>query len=89
MDVDLIMKILARNTIGDSLLVKFGNGYTSPILRADIATADGDRDRSLRKILGNDSIARGYPETLQLAHHISTFTSPGIDLPKKSCIEQV
>ncbi|MFZ0647193.1 MAG: DNA double-strand break repair nuclease NurA [Nitrososphaeraceae archaeon] len=78
MDVDLIIKSLARNTIGDSLLVKFGNSYTSPILRADIATADGDRDRSLRKILGNDSIARGYPETLQLAHHISTFTSTEI-----------
>ncbi|MCC2647791.1 MAG: putative NurA protein [Nitrososphaeraceae archaeon] len=29
-------------------------------------------------ILGNDSIAGGYPETLRLAHHISTFTSTEI-----------
>jgi hypothetical protein len=26
-------------------------------------------------MLWNDSIAKGYPETLQLAHHIATFTS--------------
>jgi hypothetical protein len=25
--------------------------------------------------LGNDSIACGYPETLRLAHHVSTFSS--------------
>ena len=88
MDVDLIIKSLARNTIGDSLLVKFGNSYTSPILRADIATADGDRDRSLRKILGNDSIAHGYPETLQLAHHISTFTSTEISCLKSHVLNK-
>ena len=45
MDIELIIKSLIRNTIGDSLLVKFGNSYTSPILRADIATVGGDRDR--------------------------------------------
>jgi hypothetical protein len=88
MDVDLIIKSLAPNTIGDSLLVKFGNSYTSPILRADIATTDGDRDRSLGKILGNDSIARGYPETLQLAHHISTFTSTEISCLKSHVINK-
>jgi hypothetical protein len=73
-DVNLIIKSLVRSINGDSLLVKFGNGYTSPIWRVDIASADGNKDTSLGKILGNDSIARGYPETLQLAHHISTFT---------------
>ncbi len=77
-DVDLIIKSLVRGTIGDSILVKFGSSYTSPILRADIAVSDGDKERSLGKILGNDSIARGYPETLQLAHHVSTFTSTEI-----------
>jgi hypothetical protein len=82
MDVELIIKSLIRNTIGDSLLVKFGNSYTSPILRADIVTVGGDRDISLGRILGNDSIARGYPETLQLAHHISTFTGTEISCLK-------
>jgi hypothetical protein len=88
MDVDLIIKSLTRNTIGDSLLVKFGSSYTSPILRADISTSDRDRDRSLGKILGNDSIARGYPETLQLAHHISTFTTTEISCLKSHIVNK-
>jgi hypothetical protein len=74
-DVDLIIKSLIRDTLGDSVLVKIGNSHNSPILRADIVTPDGDKVGSFGKILWNDSIARGYPETLQLAHHISTFTS--------------
>jgi hypothetical protein len=88
MDVDLIIKSLTRNTIGDSLLVKFGSSYTSPILRADISTAAGDRGRSLGKILGNDSLARGYPETLQLAHHISTFTTTEISCLKSHILNK-
>jgi NurA domain len=88
MDVDLIIKSLTRNTIGDGLLVKFGSSYTSPILRADISTSDRDRGRSLGKILGNDSIARGYPETLQLAHHISTFTTTEISCLKSHILNK-
>ena len=88
MDVDLIIKSLTRNTIGDSLLVKFGSSYASPILRADISTSDRDRGRSLGKILGNDSIARGYPETLQLAHHISTFTTTEISCLKSHILNK-
>jgi hypothetical protein len=85
-DVNLIIKSLVRNTIGDSLLVKFGYSYTSPILRLDIATAD--KDISLGKILGNDSIARGYPETLQLAHHISTFTCTEVSCLKSHVLNK-
>jgi hypothetical protein len=42
------------------------------VLRADVV---GDKSESLGMLLGNDPIAGGYPETLRLAHHISTFTS--------------
>jgi hypothetical protein len=87
-DVNLIIKSLVQNIIGDSLLVKFGNGYTSPILRVDIASADGNKDTSLRKILGNDSIARGYPETLQLAHYISTFTGTEVSCLKSHILNK-
>ena len=87
-DVNLIIKSLVRNIIGDSLLVKFGNGYTSPILRVDITSADGNKDTSLGKILGNDSIARGYPETLQLAHHISTFTGTEVSCLKSHILNK-
>jgi hypothetical protein len=70
-EVDDIIKSLIRNTIGNNLMVKLQKGNI-PVLRADII---GDRDQSLGLLLGNDIVARGYPETLRLAHHISTFTS--------------
>jgi hypothetical protein len=72
MDVELIIKSLIRNSFGNNLLVKFSEN--SPILRADVVATKYDKDESLGKLLGNDSIAHGYPETLRLAHHISTFT---------------
>jgi hypothetical protein len=70
-EVDDIIKSLIRNTIGSNLMIKLENG-SSPILRADIV---GDVSQSLGMLLGNDVVAGGYPETLRLAHHISTFTS--------------
>jgi hypothetical protein len=71
-EVDDIIKSLIRNTIGSNLMVKLEKGTSCPILRADIV---GDRSQSLGLLLGNDVVAGGYPETLRLAHHISTFTS--------------
>ncbi len=72
-EVDDIIKSLIRNTVGQQLDGQAGKGQTSsPILRADIV---GDRSQSLGMLLGNDVVAGGYPETLRLAHHISTFTS--------------
>jgi hypothetical protein len=71
-EVEDIIKSLIRNTIGSNLMVKLENGSGSPILRADIV---GDVSLSLGMLLGNDIMAGGYPETLRLAHHISTFTS--------------
>jgi hypothetical protein len=70
-EVDDIIKSLIRNTIGSNLMIKLEKG-SSPILRADIV---GDVSQSLGMLLGNDMVAGGYPETLRLAHHISTFTS--------------
>jgi hypothetical protein len=73
MDVNMIIKSLIRNTVGNNLVVKFGN-RNSPILRVDVVSDNSDKDEALGKLLGNDSIACGYPETLRLAHHVSTFT---------------
>ena len=73
MDVNMIVKSLVRNTIGDNLIVKF-DSCNSPILRADVVSGKSDKDEALEQLLGNDSMACGYPETLRLAHHISTFT---------------
>jgi hypothetical protein len=68
-EVDVIIKSLIRNTIGSNLMVKLEKNC--PVLRVDIV---GDRDESLGMLLGNDPMAGGYPETLRLAHYISTFT---------------
>ena len=73
MDVNLIIRSLVRNTVGDNLIAKFGT-HNSPILRVDVVSGNSDKDEALGKLLGNDSIACGYPETLRLAHHVSTFS---------------
>jgi hypothetical protein len=69
-EVDMIIKSLIRNTVGSNSMVKLDK--SGPVLRADIV---GDRGESLGMLLGNDPVAGGYPETLKLAHYISTFTS--------------
>jgi len=69
-EVDVIIKSLIRNTVGTNSMVKLQK--SSPVLRADIV---GDRKESLGMLLGNDQVAGGYPETLRVAHHVSTFTS--------------
>lgn len=68
-EVDMIIKSLIRNTVGSNSMVKLEK--SRPVLRADIV---GDRAESLGMLLGNDPVAGGYPETLRLAHYISTFT---------------
>jgi len=77
MDIDVIIQSLSRSTIGNNLLVKLGNN-DSPILRADIICPKGDIDNSIGKLLANDSMDGGYPETLRLAHHVSTFSNTEI-----------
>ena len=69
-EVDVIIKSLIRGTIGKSVMAKLDK--STPILRVDVV---GDKNQALGKLLGNDPIACGYPETLRLAHHISTFTN--------------
>jgi hypothetical protein len=68
-EVDIIIKSLVKGSVGNNLMAKLDRN--TPVLRVDVV---GDRDRALGRLLGNDPIACGYPETLRLAHHISTFT---------------
>jgi hypothetical protein len=76
-DVGMIIQSLSRNSIGKNLLVKLGDG-PGPVLRADIVCANGNLEASFGKFIANDSMAGGYPETLRIAHHISTFTNTEI-----------
>jgi hypothetical protein len=77
MDIDVIIQSLSRSAIGGNLLVKLGNNG-SPILRADIVCPNGAIGHSIGKLIANDSMAGGYPETLRLAHHVSTFNNTEI-----------
>ncbi len=73
-DVEIIVKSLVRNSAGSNVMVRLDG--TGPALRADIIGAGNSE--SLGRLIGNDAISSGYPETLRLAHHISTFTGTEI-----------
>ena len=69
-DVSYIVKRLVSNIIGHSLLAKLSpNGLA---LRTDVLN---DPSEVLGRLVTNDVIVNGYPETLRLAHHVSTFTT--------------
>ena len=44
-------------------------------MRADIVTYDDDVTNALGTLLYNEFITNGYPSTLQLSHHVSTFSN--------------
>lgn len=71
-DVDVVIKSLLRGSVGTSLMARLDRN--SPVLRVDVAGSSNDKELALGRLLGNDPVASGYPETLRLAHHISTFT---------------
>lgn len=81
MELDLHMKGLIGDPIGNNMLVKFGEN-DSPILRVDIVDPEKTIDIAFGKLLGNDSLSLGYPESLRLAHHISTFNPTEIECLK-------
>jgi hypothetical protein len=68
-EVDAIIKSMIRSSVGINLMAKLEKNC--PVLRVDII---GNKNQSLGVLLGNDPVASGYPETLRLAHYISTFT---------------
>ena len=80
-DLDLYLKGLIGDPIGNNTLAKFGEN-DSPILRVDIVDPEKTIATTLGKLLGNDSLGLGYPESLRLAHHISTFNPTEIECLK-------
>jgi len=75
-DVESIVKTLVSNVIGRSLLAKFS--ADGLVLRVDVLN---EPNEPFGKLLANDALSHGYPETLRLAHHVSTFTRTDV-----SCI---
>jgi hypothetical protein len=74
-NIDMVITSLVRRTYGDHILVKFDNNKYSNILRADVVAFDNDVNGSLGILLYNEFITNGYPSTLQLSHHVSTFSN--------------
>jgi hypothetical protein len=74
-NIDVVITSLVRRTYGDHILVKFDNNKYSNILRADVVAFDNDVNGSLGVLLYNEFITNGYPSTLQLSHHVSTFSN--------------
>jgi hypothetical protein len=75
-NVESIVKSLVSNIIGRPLLAKFTNDGV--VLRVDVLEEPSE---PLGRLLANDNLPHGYPETLRLAHHVSTFTKTDV-----SCI---
>jgi hypothetical protein len=73
-DAGCVIKSLVRNTLGNNLLVKLGKNESEYVFRVDICSANGNDLECLEKLIGNDIVFRSYPESLRIAHHLSTFT---------------
>ncbi len=74
-NINLIITSLIRRIYGEHILVKFDENVYANILRADIVTYDDDVTNALGTLLYNEFITNGYPSTLQLSHHVSTFSN--------------
>jgi NurA domain-containing protein len=75
LDTSCVIKSLTRNSSGNNLLVKLGKNENEYVLRADICSANGNDLECLGRLIGNDILSHSYPESLRIAHHISTFTT--------------
>jgi NurA domain len=82
LDIECVIKSLTKNTLGNNMLVKLGENKYEYALRADVCSANGNELECLEKLIGNDTIFRSYPESLKLAHHISTFTTTEVSTLK-------
>lgn len=74
-DLGSMIKNQIRSTLGNNLLVKLGKNENEYVLRADICSTNGNDVECLERLIGNDILFRSYPESLRIAHHISTFTT--------------
>lgn len=82
-DVDYLVKGLSRTKSGKNMLVKLGGYENDYVLRAEVCSANGNDLECLEELIGNDIIFRSYPESLRIAHHVSTFTDAEISSLKE------
>lgn len=61
--------------LGDIYVAKLNKSNYAFRMDIDKETSFKTRKKAVEKLLGNDFLAYGYPETLRLAHILSTFTA--------------
>jgi hypothetical protein len=61
--------------LGDVYVAKLSHGNYAFRLDIDKANSNEQKIEAVEKLLGNDSLSQGYPETLKLAHIFCTFTA--------------
>jgi hypothetical protein len=61
--------------LGDIYIAKLATRGCSFRLDIDRRISHEERVEAAQRLLGNDVLHQGYPETLRLAHILSTFTA--------------
>jgi hypothetical protein len=78
-NINLIISSLIRRIYGEHVLIKFDENRYSSILRADLVMYEDGNVKGIAESFGtllyNEFITNGYPSTLQLSHHVSTFSN--------------
>jgi len=71
---DLLPKNISSTILGQVFLAKFSSESIGFRVDIDSRLCFEDIVNSIGKLIGNDILSQGYPETLRLAHILSTFT---------------
>jgi len=61
--------------LGNVYIARLAGGFSAFRLDVDKGVQEEEGIRALQRLLGNDVLYQGYPETLRLAHILSTFTA--------------
>ncbi|MEM2760522.1 MAG: hypothetical protein QXU32_11635 [Nitrososphaerales archaeon] len=83
-DVSAIVKSVVSNVLGKPLLAKLCSDGL--VLRIDVSNEPRE---SLGRLITNDVIPNGYPETLRLAHHVSIFTTTDLTCLKSFILSRL
>ncbi|MGP3667371.1 MAG: hypothetical protein ACKD6N_00725 [Candidatus Bathyarchaeota archaeon] len=71
---DLLPSTISSSLLGKVFIAKFSNENMEFRVDVDGKLSFEDIVNSVGELIGNDVLTQGYPETLRLAHILSTFT---------------
>jgi len=74
--------------LGDVYVARLGEGAVSFRLDVDKELQQSQAVTAVQRLLGNDLVYQGYPETLRLAHIYSTFTASEVIGMQRYLVQQ-